>query len=211
MAGKRWLRGRDEGRGLEKEDPPIPALTHLIQLSLTHSLNGGASQGLTSSMGHLVSRGLYYLGHIWVLRAPPLNPGVPSSFGRSLTVTEGTRRHPSSSFSSPWCVGYPCVLSFLSVPLLHRSGLSLCGRILRSLVTAEPRSSVLSVAGLQLVDYIPDNQTQRKHCLNTWVGSGLGHVLESAHSGSHPALSAGDRQAQGIGSAHYLRLDPFVH
>lgn len=103
LGWKRWLCRRDEGRGLEKEEPPIPSLTHLLLLSLTRSFNGGASQGLTSSMGHLVSRGLCYLGRIWVLRAPPLNPGVPSPFERSLTVTEGTRRHPSSSFSSPWC------------------------------------------------------------------------------------------------------------
>lgn len=177
LGWKRWLRGPDEGRGLGKEeDSPIHSLIHLIRLSLTFPLNGGVFSGpepdLASSMGHLVSRGLCYLGHIYVLRATPLNPGVPSPFGGSLTVTEGTGRHPSSSLiqlpvvlgtlvflASCLCLCYPEVVS-----------LSLCGCILRTLVTVESRSFVLSVAGLQLVNYIPNNQTQRKHCLNTWVG-----------------------------------------
>lgn len=155
-------------------------------------------------MGHLISRGLCYLGQTPVLRAPPLNPGVSSPFVSSPSYRRPWRR-PFLLIQLPVVLGTPVFLASVCASVAEKCfPVWPCPEII-----AESRSSILSEAGFQRTNYIPNNPTQIKHFLGTW-GSGLGPVLESASLGPQPAPSAGDRQAQGTGSAHFLRLDPFV-
>lgn len=123
------------------------------------------------------------------------NSGVPRLSVSRPAAAEGAKEDPSSSSSSLWCWGPLCSHPPISCCCPVVASLPLCG--LRTLVTAELRSSLLRVARAQLINYIPNNPIQIEHFLRTW-GSGLGPVLESTPTGSQPALSARDRQAQGI-------------